>query len=382
MIDTFKDIGATQIAKELTESNYCTKLGNTVWHESTVRGILRNVKYKGDVLLGNTYTVDPISHKRKVNMGEQDKYYIENHHEPIISEEIWNRVQEIMQTRSKTHRDAGIKEAYFNTKYTFSNSMECAFCGRVVSRKKWGKEKVGWQCMAAIKKGKRECINSKVIPQNVIEEAFIEVHRMLLANNQEIVNDFFTKVEKAIKKNNTFETVVALKEKEKSLQNQIKKLLDMSLNEVITEEEYTKKRQELDKKLSEVNKKITKSVGISKVEEKIHDRVINMKNNLRCQRDIIDYFDEDAYKCLVKKVIVGETDNQVINPYVLNFVLNSDNFKTDMEQSNELKIQLAEFDCKINYFVFNIDENNNRTKEIRNSIKVRVFSDIDINITQ
>lgn len=381
MIDIFKAIGATQIAKELTESNYRTKLGNTVWHESTVRGILRNVKYKGDVLLGNTYTVDPISHKRKANMGEQDKYYIESHHEPIISEEIWNRVQDIMNTRSKTYRDAGIKEGYFNTKYAFSNSMECAFCGRVVSRKKWGKEKVGWQCMAAIKKGKRECINSKVIPQNVIEEAFIEVHRMLLANNQEIVNDFFTKVEKAIKKNNTFETIVALKEKEKSLQSQIKKLLDMSLNEVITEEEYTKKREELDKKLSEVNKKITKNVGISKAEERIHDRVSNMKQNLRNQSNIIDYFDEDAYKCLVKKVIVGEIENETVNPYVLNFILNSDNLKTNMEQSDELKMQLTEFDCKINYFVFNTDENNNRTKEIRNSIKVRVFSDIDINIT-
>lgn len=333
------------------------------------------------MLLGNTYTVDPISHKRKANMGEQDKYYIESHHEPIISEEIWNRVQEIMQTRSKTYRDAGIKERYFNTKYAFSNSMECAFCGRVVSRKKWGKEKVGWQCMAAIKKGKRECINSKVIPQNVIEEAFIEVHRMLLANNQEIVNDFFTKVEKAIKKNNTFETIVALKEKEKSLQSQIKKLLDMSLNEVITEEEYTKKREELDKKLSEVNKKITKNVGISKAEERIHDRVSNMKQNLRNQSNIIDYFDEDAYKCLVKKVIVGEIENETVNPYVLNFILNSDNLKTNMEQSDELKMQLTEFDCKINYFVFNTDENNNRTKEIRNSIKVRVFSDIDINIT-
>lgn len=381
MIDIFKAIGATQIAKELTESNYRTKLGNTVWHESTVRGILRNVKYKGDVLLGNTYTVDPISHKRKANMGEQDKYYIESHHEPIISEEIWNRVQDIMNTRSKTYRDAGIKEGYFNTKYAFSNSMECAFCGRVVSRKKWGKEKVGWQCMAAIKKGKRECINSKVIPQNVIEEAFIEVHRMLLANNQEIVNDFFTKVEKAIKKNNTFETIVALKEKEKSLQSQIKKLLDMSLNEVITEDEYTKKREELDKKLSEVNKKITKNVGISKAEERIHDRVSNMKQNIRNQSNIIDYFDEDAYKCLVKKVIVGEIENETVNPYVLNFILNSDNLKTNMEQSDELKMQLTEFDCKINYFVFNIDENNNRTKEIRNSIKVRVFSDIDINIT-
>ena len=380
MIDTFKVIGATHIAKELTESNFCTKLGNTNWSESSVRGILKNVKYKGDVLQGKTYTVDPISHKRKVNMGEQDKYYIENHHESIISEDIWNKVQDIMKTRRETSCDAGIKEGYFNTKYAFSNSMECAFCGRVVSRKKWGKDKVGWQCMAAIKKGKKDCTNSKVIPQNVIEKAFIEVHKMLLADNQEVVNDFFKKVEKAIKKNNTLETIQSLKEKEKSLQSQMRKLLDMSLNEAITEEEYTSKKSELDKKLADVTKKITKNVGVSKVEERIHDRVSNMKQNLKCKNNIIDYFDEDAYKCLIKKVIVGENDNDNVNPYVLNFILNSDNIENNQDQIDEYKMQIAEFDCKVNYFVFNIDENNNRSKEIKDSIKVRVFSDIDINI--
>lgn len=380
MIDIFKDIGATQIAKELTESDYSTKLGNTNWSESSVRGILKNVKYKGDVLQGKTYTIDPISHKRKINMGEQDKYYMENHHESIISEEIWNKAQEIMQTRRETCCDAGIKEGYFNTKYAFSNSMECAFCGRVISRKKWGKDKVGWQCMAAIKKGKRDCNNSKVIPQNVIEKAFIEVHKMLLANNQEIVNDFFEKVEKAIKKNNTLETIQTLKEKEKSLQSQIKKLLDMSLNEIITEEEYTKKRSELDKKLAEVNKNITKNAGISKTEKRIHDRVSNMKQNLKCNKNIIEYFDEDAYKCLIKKVIVGENENNNIDPYVLNFILNSDNIKNNEAELDELKMQIAEFDCKVDYFVFNIDENNNRSKEMKRSIKVKVFSDIDTNI--
>lgn len=380
MIDIFKDIGATQIAKELTESDYSTKLGNTNWSESSVRGILKNVKYKGEVLQGKTYTIDPISHKRKVNMGEQDKYYMENHHESIISEEIWNKAQEIMQTRRETCCDAGIKEGYFNTKYAFSNSMECAFCGRVISRKKWGKDKVGWQCMAAIKKGKKDCNNSKVIPQNVIEKAFIEVHKMLLANNQEIVNDFFEKVEKAIKKNNTLETIQTLKEKEKSLQSQIKKLLDMSLNEIITEEEYTKKRSELDKKLAEVNKKITKNAGISKAEKRIHDRVSNMKQNLKCNKNIIEYFDEDAYKCLIKKVIVGENENNNIDPYVLNFILNSDNIKNNEAELDELKMQIAEFDCKVDYFVFNIDENNNRSKEMKRSIKVKVFSDIDTNI--
>lgn len=380
MIDIFKDIGATQIAKELTESDYSTKLGNTNWSESSVRGILKNVKYKGDVLQGKTYTIDPISHKRKINMGEQDKYYMENHHESIISEEIWNKAQEIMQTRRETCCDAGIKEGYFNTKYAFSNSMECAFCGRVISRKKWGKDKVGWQCMAAIKKGKKDCNNSKVIPQNVIEKAFIEVHKMLLANNQEIVNDFFEKVEKAIKKNNTLETIQTLKEKEKSLQSQIKKLLGMSLNEIITEEEYTKKRSELDKKLAEVNKNITKNAGISKTEKRIHDRVSNMKQNLKCNKNIIEYFDEDAYKCLIKKVIVGENENNNIDPYVLNFILNSDNIKNNEAELDELKMQIAEFDCKVDYFVFNIDENNNRSKEMKRSIKVKVFSDIDTNI--
>ena len=380
MIDIFKDIGATQIAKELTESDYSTKLGNTNWSESSVRGILKNVKYKGDVLQGKTYTIDPISHKRKINMGEQDKYYMENHHESIISEEIWNKAQEIMQTRRETCCDAGIKEGYFNTKYAFSNSMECAFCGRVISRKKWGKDKVGWQCMAAIKKGKKDCNNSKVIPQNVIEKAFIEVHKMLLANNQEIVNDFFEKVEKAIKKNNTLETIQTLKEKEKSLQSQIKKLLDMSLNEIITEEEYTKKRSELDKKLAEVNKNITKNAVISKTEKRIHDRVSNMKQNLKCNKNIIEYFDEDAYKCLIKKVIVGENENNNIDPYVLNFILNSDNIKNNEAELDELKMQIAEFDCKVDYFVFNIDENNNRSKEMKRSIKVKVFSDIDTNI--
>ena len=42
---------------------------------------------RGDVLMGKTFTVDPISKRRLDNFGEQDKFYIENHHEPIISEE-------------------------------------------------------------------------------------------------------------------------------------------------------------------------------------------------------------------------------------------------------------------------------------------------------
>ena len=310
-------------------------------------------------------------------MGEQDKYYIENHHEPIISKEKWEKVQDIMNKRRQSRNCAGIKDGYYNVKYTFSNIMECAFCGRVISRKKWGKGKVGWQCSSSLKAGRRLCQCSKVIPQEVLEKAFIEVHKTLLADNHELVDNFFQKVERAIKKNDTLSNIGRLKEKEKVTQNQIRKLLDMSLNETITEEEYLVKKEELEKRLHEINNKITKSVGTAKIEEKIRDRVSLMKSNLIKKKEVIDSFDETAFKCLVKKIIIGEDYGKEKDPYVLNFILNSE--ESDTLNSDEWNMKIAEFDCNIRYSVFNIDEDNNRTRELKDSIKVKVFSDIDLN---
>lgn len=87
--------GAYTIAKELTRLGKVNKKGEVKWTDSGIRGILKNEKYKGDLLMGKTYTVDPISKRRLDNRGESNKYYTRNHHEPIISEEIWNKAQEI-----------------------------------------------------------------------------------------------------------------------------------------------------------------------------------------------------------------------------------------------------------------------------------------------
>ena len=57
------------------------------WHDHGVMGMIKNEKYKGDVLLGKTFTVDPISKGRLANMGEENQYYIRDHHEAIVSRE-------------------------------------------------------------------------------------------------------------------------------------------------------------------------------------------------------------------------------------------------------------------------------------------------------
>ena len=78
-------------------------------------------------------------------------------------------------------------------------------------------------------------------------------------------------------------------------------------------------------------------------------------------KHIIKYFDEDAYKCLIKKVIIGENDNDSINPYVLKFVLNSDSIKSN-EEFDDLKMQIAEiiYLWSVHHMIWpNVDEHIN-----------------------
>lgn len=188
------------IARELNEQGITTIKGNP-WTTSSVMGIINNEKYKGDILLGKTFTVDPISKRRLENLGEEDRFYIRNHHEPIISEETFARAQEIRERRNGGRKSPtpGKREKY-SRQYAFSCMLECGFCGASLSRRRWHSsskyKKTIWQCVKSTKSGKRYCPDSKGIPEQVIEEAFIESYKMLCSDNKDVLEEFITRVEK------------------------------------------------------------------------------------------------------------------------------------------------------------------------------------------
>ena len=160
--------------------------------------------------MGKTYTVDPISKRRLDNFGEQDKFYIENHHEPIISKEDFEKAQGIRLRRSKnrnTIANSGGKREKYSRKYAFSSMLECGFCGHNLSRRNWHSSseytKVIWQCVNATKNGKKYCPHSKGIEEAAIEKAFMESYRQVCHNNVEITNEFLKTVEEELKDNSS-----------------------------------------------------------------------------------------------------------------------------------------------------------------------------------
>ena len=83
------------IASRLNKKGQTTVLGNE-WTGGSVRNILRNEKYCGDVLMQKTFTVDYLTHKTKKNEGERDQFYIADHHDAIVSREVWDKAQSIL----------------------------------------------------------------------------------------------------------------------------------------------------------------------------------------------------------------------------------------------------------------------------------------------
>ncbi|MCC9753826.1 recombinase family protein, partial [Streptococcus agalactiae] len=97
-------------------------------------------KYIGDILMGKTFTVDPITKRRLANFGESDKYHIENHHEPIISREDFEKAQEIRLRRAQNRNTIANKDRKrekLSRQYAFSSMLECGFCGEILSRRTW-----------------------------------------------------------------------------------------------------------------------------------------------------------------------------------------------------------------------------------------------------
>lgn len=318
--------GANTIAKRLTELGKVNKKGIVKWTDSGVRGIIKNEKYKGDLLMGKTYTVDPISKRRLENRREENQYYTKNHHEAIVSEEIWNAAQEICRNRyhSNSNVESGTRTKYAR-KFAFSSMCECGFCGTNLTRRSHHQDtqhkKPVWKCRVATNKGIENCPNSKAIDESIIENAFLEMFGLLADNFDDVLESVLSSVEETISKD---ESSGRLKQVEKdiaSLEKKRNKLTDMMLDDKISKEAYNEKYEELNRKLKKANdeKDVLSQNVLS--QKNIQNRMRELRAKLT-GADVLDKFDRVVFESIVQKVIVGEVaEDGTVDPYKLTFVL-------------------------------------------------------------
>ena len=168
------------IVDRLNEKGLTTKGSNSPYRKEVVQRILTNEKYTGDALLQKTYVTDCITKKTRKNNGELPMYLVKNHHEPIISHEDFNRVQEEMARRSAKRVIADKltkgEQGKYSAKYALSELLICGECGAHYRRVTWtakGYKEIKWRCINRIQYGKKKCHDSPTVDEQALHRAIV-----------------------------------------------------------------------------------------------------------------------------------------------------------------------------------------------------------------
>lgn len=289
------------IRKWLNDNNIETTRGTGEWNKSTVSGILRNEKYKGDVLLQKSYTVDYLTKTIAKNKGEVNQYYIENNHEGIISKEIFNMVQDEIKRRANLY--CGEQKSKHSSQYALTGKVFCGECGTVYRRVTWsrgGKKKIVWRCVERLTNGTKNCKNSPTISEDDLHNAILKSIREMVSDTDSIAETVKNEIEAVLSKDNDCNPQVI----KRKIKNNEKETITLKtiLSETEDKKFYINKIMKLEEEISVLNEKLQSvserksSNMMCQIEQFIDDTELNMN----------DYFNTLVRHLIESVVVISE----------------------------------------------------------------------------
>ena len=168
------------IASKLDQAGVPTPSGKSVWEAATIKAMLKNEKYCGDVLAQKTFKDSVIGGKIQKNTGQLPQVLVQNNHPAIISRELYYEVQEEMKRRTaakcpSTKSSTG--RTRYSSKYALSERLVCGECGTLYRRCTWnirGNKKIVWRCVSRLDHGTKYCKQSPTMEETALQTAIMD----------------------------------------------------------------------------------------------------------------------------------------------------------------------------------------------------------------
>lgn len=144
------------------------------WHVTSIRAILNNEVYLGKLVYGKQRNKSMKS-KEKVRNPKEDWIVVENCHEPIITQELWDTVHKILNAK---HRPAKAGEVQM-----FAGLLYCSDCGHCLTysqkQRKDGSYHGAYSCWMYKTHGKEYCASHYITFDTIYELVLIDIQRNL-----------------------------------------------------------------------------------------------------------------------------------------------------------------------------------------------------------
>lgn len=144
------------------------------WHVTSIRAILNNEVYLGKLVYGKQRNKSMKS-KEKVRNPKEDWIVVENCHEPIITQELWDTVHKILNAK---HRPAKAGEVQM-----FAGLLYCSDCGHCLTysqkQRKDGSYHGAYSCWMYKTHGKEYCASHYITFDTIYELVLIDIQHNL-----------------------------------------------------------------------------------------------------------------------------------------------------------------------------------------------------------
>ncbi|XBG79586.1 recombinase family protein [Enterococcus cecorum] len=290
--------GTQKVANDLNQKGIPSKRGGS-WTATTIRGILTNEKYTGDVLLQKTYTDSHFN--RHTNYGEKNMYLVENHHEAIISHEDFEAVDVVLNQRAK---EKGIEKrnSKYQNRYSFSGKIICSECGSTFKRRihSSGRKYVAWCCSKHI--GNITECSMQFIRDEDIKTAFVTMMNKLIYGQKFILRPLLN----GLRNQNNVASFRRIEELETKIENNMEQsqvLTGLMVKGYLEPALYNKEKnslvQERERLLAEKDQ-LTRFVNgnLAKVEE------VNHLLRFATKSKMLTAYEDELFENYVEKIVV------------------------------------------------------------------------------
>lgn len=281
-----------KIAEKLDRAGRPTPSGRGKWSSSTVRSILSNEKYAGDVIINKTYTEDCLSKKIRVNNGERQKFYIENNHPAIIDKTTFARVQEELAERigKAKVKQVGTKteSGKYSSKYALTALLICGECNTPYRRCTWtshGRKKIVWRCINRLDFGRKYCHDSPSVEESVIQSAIMSAISKAANKNVDVLKTLRQHIAVGIGAGDDNGEEVELQIQIAKIDNEFHAMLNAISSENADDFDEEKaqhlmmRKNELQRRITEINEQRFKSENAKNRVEEICDILEALKNH-------------------------------------------------------------------------------------------------------
>ncbi len=289
--------GGRVIAMTINKEGAKTRYGN-LFTDNYIRRMIRSTLYYGTVIMNKEHF--DFNTKRTEKKPPEEWIYHENVLPAIVSKQLWQQANEEFDKRSWKKNDEAPQAA--KPRYHLSGKIVCAECGAVYYRATHrirDKQKVTWKCANYIQYGRKNkslrkevvrkvdtphgCDNihldEDILFQQIENECEIQ-YEELAENETELIQKTVHLLERTLLEHDTDDNENTLKLHIEKLEKRKSALMDRMLDELITADEFKKKKSELDKKIGEIEKKLNQIQGKKKNLEAAKKRIEAIRDRL------------------------------------------------------------------------------------------------------